>query len=157
MLNLPYLPISSAHRRYAALGKQELFAELGWAGREASSGSHRSSALLLSLALASAGVSLPGRFLVSGGNLSGKMIETSASRLIECLKSRHLPPESIAFENCLENAADQLFGRRGIVAFIRDASLSGALIALIDGHNAYLACLAAQTLQPLEVIFWPLD
>lgn len=153
MLNLHYLPISSAYRRHAAQSEQELFAELGWTAHSGAPGYVRNNALLLSLALLSSGLSRPGRIPIGAG---GKA-ETSANRLVDYLKSRHRPPETIAFEGGLETAADQLFGRRGIVAFIRDAGHNGADLALLNGRNAHSACLAAQTLAPREILFWALD
>lgn len=157
MLNLHYLPISSAYRRSAALSAPALLAELGWAERSGSPGYVRNDALLLSLALIASGVSLPGRFPISGGRLAGAKAETSPHRLIEWLKSRHLPPDNIDFAGDLEAVADQLFARRGIVAFVRDAGYNGAHLELMDGHHAHVACRKARFLQPHEVLFWPLD
>jgi hypothetical protein len=157
MLNLHTLPISSAYRRTAALSEQALFAELGWADRSGSPGYDLNSALLLSLALIASGVSVPGRFPIGSGQYSGSKAETSAHRLIEYLKSRHQPPEIISLVDGLDAAADQLFGRRGIVAFVRDAGCNGAHIDLLDGHNAHVACRDAQVLPPHEILFWPLD
>ncbi|MCB4359499.1 hypothetical protein [Quatrionicoccus australiensis] len=157
MLNLHYLPISSVYRRSAALSESALFAELGWADRSGLPGYVRNDALLLSLALIASGVSVPGRFPIGSGRLVGSKAETSAHRLIEYLKSRHQFPEAITFEGDLETVADQLFARRGIVAFIRDAGHNGARLDLLNGHNAHLVCREVQVLPPLEILFWPLD
>lgn len=157
MLNLNFITVASAYRRFAAMDEKTLFAELGWSDRLGMPGYHRNDALLISLALLAAGAPLQGRLRVESGRLTGGKVESSASRLAAWLGEHHLAPELAAVETGALTVADSFFGQRGIVAFVRDSSPSGGSIALLDGKTADAACRDALHVHPQDVRFWPLN
>lgn len=154
MLNLNFATLVKAYRHYAALPPAELLAGLGWAERAGSPGYARNGAILTSLALLSCSTPLSGPLRIEAGPLAGRKVENGANRLADWLAERHLAPELIPLAGGLGQVAYQLFGRRGIVAFIQGNGPAGGEIALIDGRNATAQCIAAETCHPLEVRFW---
>lgn len=156
MFNLNYANFSNAYRRYAALDKENLFSTLGWADKAGSFGHVRNGAVLTSLALLSSGVPLSGSLRIDGGKLAGGKAFNGANRLADWLSVRHQAPEILSLDKGLAEVAYQLFGRRGIVAFIQGSGPQGGLIGLLDGRNAGAMCCAAELKHPIEVRFWPL-
>lgn len=156
MFNLNYASFSNAYRRYAEMDKGSLFNILGWADKGGSSGYVRNSAVLTSLALLSSGVPLSGSLRIDAGSLMGGKVFNGANRLAEWLSVRHETPELLSLDKGLAEVAYQLFGRRGIVAFIQGSGPQGGFIGLLDGRNASALCCAAELKHPLEVRFWPL-
>ena len=157
MFNLNYANFSNAFRRYAELDKGSLFNTLGWADKAGSSGYVRNGAVLTSLALLSSGVPLSGSVRIDAGSLMGGKVFNGANRLAEWLSVRHEMPEILSLDKGLSDVAYQLFGRRGIVAFIQGSGPQGGAIGLLDGRNAGVLCCAAELKHPLEVRFWPLS
>ncbi|MBI2278005.1 MAG: hypothetical protein HYU74_11680 [Dechloromonas sp.] len=154
MLNLNYLTLATAYRRYAALAPAALLEALGWARYADTPAYARNGAVLTSLALLSAGVPLNGPLRIEAGPLVGRKVQNGANRLADWLGAHHQPPEMLPLDNGLGGITEQLFGRRGIVAFIQGSGPAGGAVALLDGHNAAAACIAAQPKHPLEVRFW---
>jgi len=153
MLNLNYATLASAYRHYAALKPAELLETLGWSDKALIVGT-RSGAILSSLALLSASVPLSGPLTIAAGPLAGRKVQTGANRLADWLAEHHTAPETLSLAGGLNAVANQLFGRRGIVAFIQGTGPAGGAIALLDGRNAASACIAAELAHPLEVRFW---
>lgn len=156
MFNLTYAHFSNAYRRYAHLDKDGLFNTLGWADKVGSSGYAHNGAVLTSLALLSSGVPLSGSLRIEAGPLAGGKAFNGANRLADWLSVRHEAPEMLPLDKGLAEVAYQLFGRRGIVAFMQGSGPQGGLIGLLDGRNAGAMCRAAEIKHPLEVRFWPL-
>lgn len=154
MLNLNYATLASAYQYYAALTPAELLETLGWSDKAGSSGHARSGAVLTSLALLSASVPLSGPLTIEAGPLAGRKVQSGANRLADWLAERHAAPETLSLAGGLNQVASQLFGRRGIVAFIQGTGPAGGSIALLDGRNAASVCIAAEVVHPLEVRFW---
>ena len=154
MLNLNYATLVKTYRYYAVLKPADLLETLGWQGKSVAHAGLANGALLTSLALLSAGAPLCGPLKVEAGPLAGGKVQNGANRLADWLGERHQAPEILSLDSGPEEVAYQLFGRRGLVAFIQDAGPSGGAIALLDGHNASALCNAAQTCHPLEVRFW---
>lgn len=154
MLNLNYATLASAYRHYAALDANGLFASLGWSDKAGSPGYVRNGALLTSLALLSANVPLSGPLKIEAGPLAGRKVQNGANRLADWLAERHVPPETLSLANGINELVGQLFGRRGIVAFIQDTGPAGGSMALLDGRHAAAVCLAAAGKHPREVRFW---
>ncbi|MBS1158026.1 MAG: hypothetical protein H6R15_445 [Proteobacteria bacterium] len=157
MLNLNFATLVKAYRHYAVLTPAELSETLGWAGQAGSPGHPRNGALLTSLALLAANVPLTGPVKIEAGPLAGRQLQNGANRLADWLVERHGAPETIPLDGGLGAVADQLFARRGIVAFMQNAGPGGGSIALLDGHNAAALCVEAQTLHPIEVRFWAIS
>jgi len=154
MLNLNYVTLAAAYRRYAALAPAALLEALGWSEYGSTPAYARNGAVLTSLGLLSAGVTLSGPLKIEAGPLAGRKVQNSANRLADWLGEHHKAPEILPVDGGLSRVADQLFGRRGIVAFTQGTGPAGGSIALIDGRNAAAACIAAQGKHPLEVRFW---
>ncbi|HJV93547.1 MAG TPA: hypothetical protein VJ572_08710 [Azonexus sp.] len=154
MLNLNYATLAAAYRRYAALAPAALQEALGWSEYSGTPAYARNGAVLTSLGLLSAGVPLSGPLRIEAGPLAGRKVQNGANRLADWLAAHHKAPEMLSVEVGLGGVADLLFGRRGIVAFIQGSGPAGGSIALLDGHNAAAACIAAQGKHPLEVRFW---
>jgi len=156
MFNLNYANFANAYRRYAALDKDSLFNTLGWADKVGSLGYAHNGAVLTSLALLSCGVPLSGALRIEAGPLAGGKAFNGANRLADWLSVRHETPEILTLDKGLPEVAYQLFGRRGIIAFIQGSGPQGGLIGLLDGRNAGALCCAAEIKHPLEVRFWQL-
>lgn len=156
MFNLNYANFSNAYRRYAPLDKGNLFNILGWADKAGSSGYVRNGAVLTSLALLSSGVPLSGSLRIEAGPLAGGKVFKGSNRLADWLSVRHEAPEILSLDKGLAEVAYQLFGRRGIVAFIQGSGPQGGVIGLLDGRNSGALCCAAELKHPLEVRFWQL-
>lgn len=157
MFNLNYAHFSKAYRRYAAMGKDGVFSTLGWSEKAGTSGHVLNGAVLTSLALLSSGVPLGGSVRIEAGPLQGSKVFNGANRLADWLSARHDLPEILPLDKGLGELADQLFGRRGIVAFIQASGPQGGLIGLLDGRNAGTVCRTAVLKHPIEVRFWPLS
>ncbi len=153
MFNLNYNQFASAYRRYASRDAQTLVAELGWTGQR-SPGSN--GALLTSLALLAAGAPLAGTHAIAAGPLAGRRVCRGANRLADWLAERYALPEIIPLDRGLGEVVCQLFGRRGIVAFIQGNGPFGGLIGLLDGRNAQALCCRAAACHPVEIRFWEL-
>lgn len=154
MLNLNYATLADAYRRYAAMNQAEIFATLGWSDKIGSPGYLRNGAILTSLALLSANAPLSGPLKIEAGPLAGRKVQNGANRLADWLTERHTPPETVSLAHGMSAVANQLFGRRGIVAFTQGTGPAGGSIALLDGRNAAAVCIAAGRKHPLEVRFW---
>ncbi|KAA3653757.1 MAG: hypothetical protein DWQ11_07200 [Proteobacteria bacterium] len=154
MLNLNYAAVSRAYRRFAALTDTDLFEALGWAACIGAPGYRRTDALHLSLALLSCKAPLTGPLSVLAGPLAGGRADGASNRLAEWLLQRHGAPERLPA--VIESAAEALFGRRGIVAFMQHAGPDGGRIALFDGRDPFAMCRRATTCHPYEIRFWPL-
>lgn len=153
MFNLSYQNFANAYRRYARQDKASLLAELGWpAGQRACT-----SALTTSLALLSAGAPLNGNARIEAGALEGRRAFTGANHLADWLVDHFGAPQVIPLEAGLGNVADQLYGKRGIIAFMQGSGPQGGMIGLVDGTNAAPLCCAAEIHHPLEVRFWALN
>lgn len=157
MLNLNYITVASAYHRFAAMDEKSLFAELGWSDRVRVPGCRRNDSVIMSLALLVAGAPLQGPLRVESGSLMGGRVECSVSRLADWLGEHHLAPELAPVEDWALAVAELFFGRRGIIAFVRDPSPMGGSIALLDGKTAHAACLKALHVHPQDVRFWPLN
>jgi len=154
MLNLNFATLINGYRHYANLPPAELLASLGWSERAGTPGHVRNGAILTSLALLSCSVPLCGPLKIEAGCFAGHKLQNGANRLADWLSVRHTAPEVIALDGGLGQVAYQLFGRRGILAFIQGTGPAGGEIAVIDGRDAAAVCIAAETRHPLEVRFW---
>jgi len=152
MFNLSYANFANAYRRHAAIDRQALAAELGWAERPRSA----NGALITSLALLSLGAPLAGSQIIAAGPLAGGRVFIGANHLADWLGERFVKPEVIMLDRGLGDVAYQLFGRYGIVAFMQGNGPNGGLIGLLDGRNAQTLCCSAESRHPLEVRFWEL-
>ncbi|MCG2577541.1 hypothetical protein LZ012_11095 [Dechloromonas sp. XY25] len=153
MFNLSYANFANAYRRYAETDGNKLVADLGCDEQSARIGN---GALLTSLALLSLGIPLAGSLHIPAGPLTGGRAFTGANRLADWLGERFASPEVISLEQGLGEVAYQLFGRRGVAAFIQESGPQGGQIGLLDGRNANSLCCAAENKHPLEVRFWEL-
>lgn len=153
MFNLSYANFANAYRRYASHDARTLAAELGWAEP---GGQHTNGALVTSLALLAVGAPLIGTQAIAAGPLAGRRVCHGANRLADWLSERYALPEIIPLEQGLGDVACQLFGRRGIVAFVQGNGPSGGLISLLDGRNAQPLCCKAAARHPLDIRFWEL-
>jgi hypothetical protein len=156
MLNISYATVARAYGHYAALDNQTFYSDLGWSDRLGTPGFHRTGALNLSLALVTCGVHLNASTVIESGSLAGKRVDTRANHLADQLVQRHTPPELIDCEAGPLAAASELYGRRGIVAFMQRTGPNGGAIALLDGRSADRICAQAMHVQPYEIRFWPL-
>nr|MBL8411525.1 hypothetical protein [Dechloromonas sp.] len=154
MLNLNFATLIHGYRHYAQLSPAELLAGLGWSERLGSPGYARNGAILTSLALLSCSAPLSGPLRIEAGPLAGRKVQNGANRLADWLAERHTAPEIITLDGGLGQVAYQLFGRRGILAFIQGTGPAGGEIAVVDGRDAAAVCIAAETCHPLEVRFW---
>lgn len=154
MLNLNFATLIKGYRHYAALSQAELLSSLGWAERAGAPGYGLNGAIQTSLALLTCSAPLSGLLRIEAGPLAGRKVENGANRLADWLSVRHQTPEIISLDGGLGQVAYQLFGRRGIVAFIQGAGPAGGEIAVIDGRDAAAHCIAAEICHPLEVRFW---
>lgn len=152
MLNLNYATLATAYRHYDGMTPAALRETLGCS--ESAMVRAGNGAVLTSLALISAGVQLSGPLKIENGPLTGRKLENAPNRLAEWLATRHREPENLALTKGLADVAYQLFGRRGIVAFIQGTGPAGGSIALLDGKNATPHCVAAEALHPQAVYFW---
>jgi hypothetical protein len=153
MFNLSYADFTNAYRRYATQDGANLLDDLGWEQQACLPGN---GALLTSLALLSLGIPLAGSQRILAGPLNGGRAFNGANRLADWLGERFALPEIIPLDQGLAEVGYQLFGRRGIVAFIQGSGPRGGLISLLDGRNAHALCRAADSRHPLEVRFWEL-
>ena len=152
MFNLSYANFADTYRRQAAIGSRALAAELGWT--EQIRGTN--GAVITSLALLSLGIPVAGSQVITAGPLTGGRVCKGANHLADWLAERFAKPEIIPLDRGLADVAYQLFGRRGIVAFMQGNGPVGGLIGLLDGRNAQTLCCAAESRYPLEVRFWEL-
>ena len=157
MFNLSYANFSKAYRHYAELDKGSFFEALGWADKVDASGYVRNGAVLTSIALLSCGVPVSGSQRIEAGPLAGGKVINGANRLADWISLRHNAPEILPLDQGLIDVAYQLFGRRGIVAFMQGTGPQGGLISLVDGRCAGEICTSAASKHPLEVRFWPLS
>lgn len=157
MFNLSYARFTKAYRHYAGLDQASLWETLGWADKTSAAGDIRNGALLTSLALLTCAVPLAGTRRLDAGPLAGAKAFNGPNQLADWLSSRHAAPEILPLDQGLNHVANQLFGRRGIVAFIQGSGPQGGLIGLLDGSNAGPLCCAAELKHPLEVRFWALS
>lgn len=153
MFNLSYANFANAWHRFAELDGEQLLADVGCDGQSAQLGN---GAMLASLALLSLGIPLAGSLRVVTGPLAGGRVFNGANQLADWLVERFATPEKIQLDKGLSEAAYQLFGRRGIAAFIQGSGPRGGLIGLLDGCNANSLCCAAENKHPLELRFWEL-
>ena len=153
MFNLSYANFANAYRRYASRDVRTLAAELGWAEQITQ---RANGALVTSLALLAVGAPLTGTQAIAAGPLAGRRVCHGANRLADWLSERYALPEIIPLEQGLGDVACQLFGRRGIVAFVQGNGPSGGLISLLDGRNAQPLCCKAAARHPLDIRFWEL-
>ncbi|MBS1140748.1 MAG: hypothetical protein H6R13_2201 [Proteobacteria bacterium] len=153
MFNLSYQPFANAYRRFERMDKDSLLAELGWPdGQRACT-----SALITSLALLAAGAPLNGNARIEAGALTGRRAFTGANHLADWLVAHFGAPQGIPLDGGPGEVAYQLYGQRGIVAFMQGSGPQGGLIGLLDGANAAPLCCAAEIHHPLEVRFWALN
>ena len=157
MFNLSYQHFANAYRRFERQDKDALFANLGWPAQDGAGGHVRNGAVLTSLALISAGAPLNGSLRILAGPQQGGRAFNGANRLADWLGEHFGEPEVIPLDKGLNDVAEQLFGRRGIVAFIQGSGPQGGSIGLLDGRNATSLCRAAELHHPLEVRFWALN
>lgn len=156
MFNLSYASFAGAYHGYAGLDKETLFASLGWSGLDSSSGHVRNGAVLTSLALLTAGAPLHGSLPVLAGPLAGSKVLSGANRLADWLAIHFAEPEILDLGLGMTGLTDQLFGQRGILAFIQGSGPQGGSIALLDRNNAGALWVAAEGKHPLAARFWPL-
>jgi hypothetical protein len=154
MLNLNFATLIKAWHRHAGQPARQVLADLGWAERAGSPGYAVNGAILTSLALLAAGAPLAGPLRIEAGPWAGRKVENGANRLADWLATRHQAPENLNLDGGLGQLANQLHGRRGILAFIQGNGPAGGHIAIVDGRSALPACIAAEACQPLAVHFW---
>lgn len=154
MLNLSYANFAKAWRHYAELDQGSLLDALGWT--EAGVAELRNGAVRTSLALLACGIPIRGSLRIEAGPLAGGKVYNGADRLADWLATHYTPPETLTLEHGLTAVADQLFARRGIVAFTQGSGPRGGLIGLLDGRCADQICATAAGKHPLDVRFWPL-
>src|SRR6185369_10644352 len=83
MLNLNYVTLAAAYRRYAAVAPAALREALGWSAYSSTPAYARNGAVLTSLALLSAGVPLSGPLRIEAGPLAGRKVQNGANRLAD--------------------------------------------------------------------------
>lgn len=157
MFILSYPNFANAYRHFATMNATELFDSLGWAAKAGSPGYARNGALVTSLALLSLGIPLNGNLRIEApGPLKGGKAFSGANHLARWLSEHRGKPEIFGQEIDLKEAAYQLFGQRGIVAFIQNSGPQGGDIRLLDGRNAQPLYCNARICHPREVHFWRL-
>jgi len=157
MLNLRYQAMSETYRRFNALDTAALYAELGWEDLIGKPEWANTCAVRMSIALLDCGVRLHGRIPIKSGPLAGRSVEPGQNRLSDWLVRAHGAPRIVTYDRASTHGPDELFGRRGIVSFMRLPGYPGGHIDLLDAQNGWLVCSRACYFDASEVRFWELD
>jgi hypothetical protein len=134
--------------------RDALYDSLGWPDLKSNPAYHDTCAIRLSVALAGAGVAIPGRLFIKAGPLKGKSVEPGQKALSIILKGEWGAPEVYKNE---DGARRGIASRRGVVSFFRiDGSPQGHIDLVEPSSNGFHECATACYFSSLEIWFWPL-
>ena len=154
---IKYQAVVEAYEKYNAYGTRELYQLLGWDDLIDRPEWANTCAVRMSLALIEAGMTVSGRVQVKKGDLKGKWIEPGQNRLSDWL-IRHLgEPTVFPFDTSNAAGPQSLYGKKGIVSFMRIPGYSGGHIDLLQPSNDYLTCSRSCYFTADEERFWQLN
>ncbi|PWF45089.1 T6SS effector amidase Tae4 family protein [Massilia glaciei] len=138
----------------SALKRDVLYDSLGWADLKTHSGYQDTCAIRLSVALAAAGVAIPGRLTIKAGPLKGKPVEPGQRVLSNILRRLWGPPE--VFKSA-DEARDGIGNRTGVASFFRINGTPQGHIDLIEpGSNGFHTCAMECYFDSNAIWFWPI-
>lgn len=157
MISVQYQPLADAYEKYNAMTTDELYTSLGWDDLIGRPEWANTCAVRMSLALLEAGVDLAGRVQVKKGDLAGQWIEPGQNKLSDWLVTHKRAPEVFSYEEIQASGGAALFGKKGIISFMRIPSYAGGHIDLLHPNNDYLTCSRSCYFSASEVRFWALS
>ena len=155
-----YRSVADAYPEKIPYDRAKLFQLIGWEDLIHSPSFENTCAIRVSIGLTSAGMSIPGRMKVNGGELAGKLIEPGQARLSNILARKSMLGAPEKFKG--QVAAEGGIGTRsGIVSFwrihpTRLGDNQGHIDLVAPGARGYLGCRLQCYFDAMEVWFWPL-
>ncbi|WP_426176646.1 T6SS effector amidase Tae4 family protein [Massilia sp. TWR1-2-2] len=137
-----------------------LFSIIGWEDLVTNGNYENTCAIRVSIALASAGVRIPGRMSIRKGTLKGRLIEPGQARLSMILARRNMLGAPEKFKG--SPAAERGIGMRcGIVSFwrlypTRVGDNQGHIDVVSPNEYNFLTCKGHCYFGAAEIWFWPL-
>ena len=136
------------------LQKEALYESLGWSDLIKHPGYADTCAIRMSVALAGAGIAIPGSLTIKSGVLKGKVVEPGQRRLSNVLKRMWGQPEVFKSEDA---ARTGIGNKSGVVSFFRiDGTAQGHIDLVEPVGNGFHKCAMACYFQASEIWFWPL-
>jgi len=150
-----FMHLSQAYDRYQAMDTASLYKEIGWTDVIGKDAWANTCAVRLSLALLHCGVPLIGRFAIHSGPLKGQLIEIVQNRLSDQLIRLFGAPEIFGHAEARKNNYRDLFGKTGVISFMRIPDYAGGHIDLADYRQDWL-CRRACYFDASSIRFWSL-
>ncbi|MEE1999944.1 T6SS effector amidase Tae4 family protein [Alkalimonas sp. MEB108] len=154
---ITYQAIADAYEKYNAFNTAELYRLLGWDDLIGRPEWANTCAVRMSLALLEAGMNVTGRVQIKQGDLKGRWVEPGQNRLSDWLVRQLGQPEVFPFDSTNLAGPQSLYGKKGIISFMRIPSYSGGHIDLLHRSNDYLTCSRSCYFTADEVRFWALS
>lgn len=151
-----YQALVDAYDTYNAMTTSELYISLGWDDLIGRPEWANTCAVRMSLALIEAGVRPAGRLQIKKGELEGHWIEPGQNKLSDWLLENMSAPSVLSYDDMQETSGRELFGKKGIISFMRIPSYAGGHIDLLSPNNDYLTCSRSCYFNADEVRFWAL-
>ncbi|MDB5800631.1 MAG: hypothetical protein JWL63_1570 [Rhodocyclales bacterium] len=151
-----FTQLANAYDRYQSMDTPALYKEIGWEDVIGKDAWNNTCAVRMSLALLHCGVPIIGRFAIHSGPLKGKRIEPVQNKLSDQLIRLLGEPE--VFDHAEARKADYhaLFGKTGIVSFMRIPDYVGGHIDVADYSSDWL-CRRHCYFDASSIRFWSLS
>lgn len=135
--------------------REALYAQLGWSDIKTHPAYQDTCAIRVSVALAAAGIAIPGRMTIKDGLMKGKPIEPGQARLSYVLKRLWGAPEIYRDR---DKARNGIGNRRGVISFFNiNGGAQGHIDLIKPDANGFHACAMACQFGAKEIWFWPLN
>lgn len=152
-----YQALRDAYETYNAMDTAALYSSLGWDDLIGKPEWANTCAVRMSLALLEAGMRPAGRVQIKKGDLEGHWVEPGQNKLSDWLLANMREPDVFSYDEIQETGGKELFGKKGIISFMRIPSYAGGHIDLLYPNNDYLTCSRSCYFGASEVRFWVLE
>lgn len=152
--------VAAAYPSKIPYDRGTLFQMLGWDDLIANDTYANTCAIRVSVGLAGAGMSIPGRMKIKQGPHKGKLVEPGQARLSNLLARKSMLGAPEKFKGS-RGAAKGIGSRSGVVSFWRIHPTSvgdtqGHIDLVSPGDRGFLVCRGQCYFDAMEVWFWPL-
>lgn len=154
-----FYAVSQAYPRKPEYQKAQLFHMIGWDDLINNGNYDNTCAIRVNIALASAGMLIPGRMRIKAGKLKGRSIEPGQGRLAHLLTRPSMlgAPEIFRGNN---EARKGIGSRKGVIAFWNLYSTptngQGHIDLVSPAEGGFNLCAGACYFDAKEIWFWPL-